>query len=199
MLFRSGNVGVELAAKNAGHAINVSFEPGRTDATQELTDIESFAVLEPKNDGFRNYFGEETDRPAEELLVDRAHLLTLTAPEMAVLVGGLRVLNTNTGFDSLGVLTTRPGALTNDFFTNLLDMNTEWRPSKACEHFYEGRDRKTGQLKWTASRVDLIFGSHSQLRAISEVYASAGSEKKFITDFVAAWSKVMSLDRFDRR
>lgn len=199
LIVLGGNVGVELAAKNAGHAINVPFEPGRTDATQELTDIESFAVLEPKNDGFRNYFGEEADRPAEELLVDRAHLLTLTAPEMAVLVGGLRVLNTNTSFDSLGVLTTRPGALTNDFFTNLLDMNTDWRPSKACEHLYEGRDRKTGQLKWTASRVDLIFGSHSQLRAISEVYASAGSEKKFITDFVAAWNKVMTLDRFDRR
>ncbi len=199
LIVLGGNVGLELAAKNAGHAIVVPFEPGRMDATQEQTDIESFAVLEPKNDGFRNYFGQETDRPAEELLVDRAHLLTLTAPEMTVLVGGLRVLDTNTGFDSLGVLTTRPGALTNDFFTNLLDMNTEWSRSKACEHVYEGRDRKTGQLKWTASRVDLIFGSHSQLRAISEVYASAGSDKKFVADFVAAWNKVMSLDRFDRR
>ena len=197
LIVLGGNAGLETAAKNAGHPINVPFKIGRTDATKESTDAESFAVLEPKTDGFRNYFGKGHDRPAEELLVDRANLLTLTAPEMTVLIGGLRVLNTNTGFEQLGVLTTRPAALTNDFFSNLLDMNTEWNKSTVCEHFYEGRDRKTGQVKWTASRVDLIFGSNSQLRAISEVYASAGSEKKFIRDFVAAWNKVMNLDRFD--
>ncbi len=197
LIVLGGNVGLEIAAKNAGYTIQVPFEPGRTDATESMTDVASFAVLEPKNDGFRNYFSKQIDRPAEELLVDRANLLTLTAPEMTVLVGGLRVLNVNTGFDSLGVLTKRPGTLSNDFFSNLLDMSTEWEPSKVCEHFYEGRDRQTGQLKWTASRVDLIFGSNSQLRAISEVYGSAGAEKKFIRDFVTAWNKVMNLDRFD--
>jgi catalase-peroxidase len=162
-----------------------------------MTDVESFGVLEPKNDGFRNYFSKQIDRPAEEYLVDRAQLLTLTAPEMTVLVGGLRVLGTNTGFEQLGVLTDRPGALTNDFFRNLLDMKTEWKKSSVCDHFFEGKDRSTGKLKWTASRVDLIFGSNSQLRAISEVYGSADSQQRFVDDFVKAWNKVMNLDRFD--
>jgi len=195
-----GSVGVEKAAKNAGHEVKVPFVPGRTDATQEMTDVESFAMLEPKSDGFRNYLPKDIDRPAEELLVDRAQLLTLTAPEMTVLVGGMRVLNTNAGsgpFAQLGVLTKKPEALTNDFFVNLLDMNTEWNKSKMCEHFFEGRDRKTGDVKWTATRVDLVFGSNSQLRSIAEVYASDNSQKKFVADFVAAWTKVMNLDRFD--
>ncbi len=171
--------------------------PGRTDASQQMTDVEAFAVLEPTTDGFRNYFGHEHDRPAEELLVDRAHLLTLTAPEMTVLLGGMRVLSTNSGFPQLGVFTKRPGTLTNDFFVNLLDMRTEWRKSPMCEHFFEGRDRETGELKWTGSRVDLVFGSNSQLRAIAEVYASDESQQKFVDDFVAVWNKVMNLDRFD--
>ncbi len=197
LIVLAGCAGLEKAALNAGYTITVPFTPGRTDATAEMTDVESFAVLEPKTDGFRNYFGHTHDRPAEELLVDRAHLLNLSAPEMTVLVGGLRVLNTNTGFAQLGVFTKRPEALTNDFFVNLLDMNTQWNKSTVCEHFYEGRDRSTGQVKWMGSRVDLIFGSNSQLRAISEVYASADAEKKFIRDFVAAWNKVMNLDRFE--
>ncbi len=197
MIVLGGSAGLEKAAKNAGYSITVPFIPGRTDATAEMTDVESFAVLEPKTDGFRNFFGKVHDRPAEELLVDRAHLLTLSAPEMTALVGGLRVLNTNTGFPQLGVFTKRPEALTNDFFVNLLDLNTEWKKSDVCEHFYEGRDRKTGQVKWMGSRVDLVFGSNSQLRAIAEVYAGADAEKKFIRDFVAAWNKVMNLDRFD--
>lgn len=197
LIVLGGNAGLEKAAKNAGYSITVPFIPGRTDATAEMTDVESFAVLEPKTDGFRNFFGKVHDRPAEELLVDRAHLLTLSAPEMTALVGGLRVLNTNTGFAQLGVFTKRPEALTNDFFVNLLDLNTEWKKSDVCEHFYEGRDRKTGQVKWMGSRVDLIFGSNSQLRAIAEVYAGADAEKKFIRDFVAAWNKVMNLDRFE--
>lgn len=197
LIVLGGNLGVELAAKQAGQVVDVPFVPGRTDATQEMTDVESFAVLEPKNDGFRNYFSKQIDRPAEELLVDRAQLLTLTAPEMAVLVGGMRVLGTNTGFEQLGVLTDRPGVLTNDFFRNLLDMQTEWKKSSVCEHFFEGKDRVTGKLKWTASRVDLIFGSNSQLRAISEVYGSSDSQERFVEDFVKAWTKVMNLDRFD--
>lgn len=197
MIVLGGSAGLEKAAKNAGYTITVPFIPGRTDATAEMTDVASFAVLEPKTDGFRNFFGKVHDRPAEELLVDRAHMLTLSAPEMTALVGGLRVLNTNTGFPQLGVFTKRPEALTNDFFVNLLDLNTEWKKSEVCEHFYEGRDRKTGQVKWTGSRVDLIFGSNSQLRAIAEVYAGADAEKKFIRDFVAAWNKVMNLDRFE--
>lgn len=195
-----GCAGIEKAAKNAGHTVSVPFAPGRTDATQEMTDVEAFAVLEPKSDGFRNYLPKTIDRPAEELLVDRAHLLNLTAPEMTVLVGGMRVLNTNTGtgpFAQLGVFTKKPESLTNDFFVNLLDLNTEWRKSPMCEHFFEGRDLKTGDVKWTATRVDLVFGSNSQLRAIAEVYASDNSQKKFLTDFVAAWNKVMNLDRFD--
>jgi catalase-peroxidase len=197
LIVLGGNLGVELAAKQAGRNVDVPFTPGRTDATQEMTDVESFGVLEPKNDGFRNYFSKQIDRPAEEYLVDRAQLLTLTAPEMTVLVGGLRVLGTNTGFEQLGVLTDRPGALTNDFFRNLLDMKTEWKKSSVCDHFFEGKDRSTGKLKWTASRVDLIFGSNSQLRAISEVYGSADSQQRFVDDFVKAWNKVMNLDRFD--
>ena len=162
-----------------------------------MTDVESFAVLEPTADGFRNYQRQGDDRSAPELLVDRARQLTLTAPELAVLVGGLRVLNANFGQSKLGVFTERPGALTNDFFVNLLDMGTEWRKSSACEHVYEGRDRRTGQVKWTGTAVDLVFGSNSQLRAIAEVYACDDAQQSFVRDFVAAWDKVMNLDRFD--
>ena len=197
LIVLGGNAAVEAAAKKAGHNVQVSFSPGRTDATQEKTDVESFAVLEQTTDGFRNYFGHSHDRPAEELLVDRAHLLTLTAPEMTVLIGGLRVLITNTSFPQLGTFTKRPETLTNDFFVSLLDMGTDWKKSPVCEHFFEGRDRKTGQVKWTGSRVDLVFGSNSQLRAISEVYGSEDSQQKFVKDFVGAWNKVMNLDRFD--
>ena len=197
LIVLGGNAGVEQAAKKAGHEVVVPFSAGRTDATQEQTDVESFAVLEPTTDGFRNYFGHVHDRPAEELLIDRAHRLTLSAPEMTVLVGGLRVLNTNVGFPQLGVLTKQPEALTNDFFVNLLDMNTEWQKSAVCDHFFEGRDRKTGEVRWLGSRVDLVFGSNSQLRALAEVYASEDAEQKFVNDFVAAWTKVMNLDRFD--
>ncbi len=197
LIVLGGSAAVEAAAKKAGQDVQIPFTPGRTDATQEKTDVESFAVLEPTTDGFRNYFGHTHDRPAEELLVDRAHLLTLTAPEMTVLVGGLRVLNTSTSFPQLGVFTKRPETLSNDFFKNLLDMGTDWKKSPVCEHFFEGRDSKTGQVKWTGSRADLVFGSNSQLRAISEVYASADSQQKFVKDFVAAWNKVMNLDRFD--
>jgi catalase-peroxidase len=197
LIVLAGNAAIEAAAKKAGHDVKVPFTPGRTDATQEMTDVESVAFLEPKHDGFRNYLGHELDRPAPENLVDRAQLLTLTAPEMTVLVGGLRVLGTNTGHPDLGVLTKNRGALTNDFFVNLLDMDTEWKVSPRCEHFYEGTDRKSGQMKWMATSVDLVFGSNSQLRAIAEVYASADNQTKFVTDFVAAWTKVMNLDRFD--
>jgi catalase-peroxidase len=197
LIVLGGTAAVEAAAKKAGNEVKVPFAPGRTDATQDKTDVDSFAVLKPVADGFRNYFGKEHDRPAEELLVDRAQLLTLTAPEMTVLIGGMRVLNTNTAFPQLGLLTKRPEALTNDFFVNLLDWNTEWAKSPVCEHFFEGKDRKTGAVKWTGSRVDLVFGSNSQLRAIAEVYASRDGQEKFVKDFVAAWTKVMNLDRFD--
>jgi len=197
LIVLGGCAGVEAAAKNAGSDVQVPFTPGRTDTTLEKTDVDSFAVLKPETDGFRNFFGKEHDRPAEELLVDRAQLLTLTAPEMTVLIGGLRVLKTNTSFPQLGVFTKRPETLTNDFFVNLLDMNTEWQKSPVCEHFFEGKDRKTGTAKWTGSRVDLVFGSNSQLRAISEAYASSDAQPKFVNDFVAAWTKVMNLDRFD--
>ena len=197
LIVLGGTAAVEAAAKKAGNEVKVPFAPGRTDATQDKTDVDSFAVLKPVADGFRNYFGKEHDRPAEELLVDRAQLLTLTAPEMTVLIGGMRVLNTNTTFPQLGLLTKRPEALTNDFFANLLDWNTEWTKSPVCEHFFEGKDRKTGAVKWTGSRVDLVFGSNSQLRAIAEVYASRDGQEKFVKDFVAAWTKVMNLDRFD--
>ncbi len=192
-----GCAAVEAAAKRAGHAVQVPFAPGRTDASQEMTDVESFAVLEPTADGFRNYQRKGDERSAAELLVDRAHQLKLTAPEMTVLVGGLRVLNANFGQSKLGVFTERPGSLTNDFFVNMLDMSTEWRKSSQSEHFYEGRDRRTGALKWTGTAVDLVFGSNSQLRAIAEVYACDDSQQKFVRDFVAAWNKVMNLDRFD--
>jgi catalase-peroxidase len=197
LIVLGGCAAVEAAAKKAGHDVQVPFSPGRTDASQQMTDVDSFAVLEPTADGFRNYQRKGDDRPAAGLLVDRAHLLTLTAPEMTVLVGGLRVLNANFGQSQLGVFTTRPGSLTNDFFVNLLDMGTEWRKSAICEHFYEGRDRRTGEVKWTGSAIDLVFGSNSQLRAIAEVYACGDSQEKFVRDFVAAWGKVMNLDRFD--
>ncbi len=198
LIVLGGCVGIEVAAKNAGVDVQVPFTPGRTDATQTDTDVEAFAVLEPTTDGFRNYFGHKTlDRPAEELLVDRAQKLTLTAPEMTVLIGGMRVLNTNADNMKLGVLTKKPEVLTNDFFVNLLEMGTVWKKSSVCEHFFEGIDRETGDVKWQATAVDLVFGSNSQLRAISEVYASDDSKQKFVVDFVAAWTKVMNADRFD--
>lgn len=197
LIVLAGSAAIEQAALKAGVEVKVPFVPGRTDATQEMTDTESFAVLEPEADGFRNYYGHDLDRPAEELLVNRAQLLSLTAPEMTVLIGGMRVMNTNVGFPGMGMLTERPETLSNDFFVNLLDMNTQWRVSPMCNHFYEGRDRKSGELKWTASSVDLVFGSNSQLRAIAEVYASDDGNEKFVHDFVAAWDKVMKLDRFD--
>jgi catalase-peroxidase len=192
-----GCAAVEAAAKKTGHDVQVPFSPGRADASQQMTDVDSFAVLEPTSDGFRNYLRQGDRRPAAELLVDRAHLLTLTAPEMTVLVGGLRVLGANFGQSKLGVFTTRPGTLTNDFFVNLLDMQLEWRKSAQCEHFYEGCNRGTGEVKWTGTAVDLVFGSNSQLRASAEVYACDDSRDKFVRDFVAAWCKVMNLDRFD--
>jgi catalase-peroxidase len=197
LIVLAGCVGVELAVKKAGHNLKVPFKPGRMDASAEQTDVESFAVLEPVADGFRNYLKGKYTIPAEALLVDRAQLLTLTAPEMTVLIGGLRVLQTNFGGTKSGVFTKRPGALTNDFFVNLLDMGTEWKPVSPEADTFEGRDRKTGKVKWTATRVDLVFGSNSILRALAEVYASADGEKKFVNDFVAAWNKVMNLDRFD--
>ena len=192
-----GCAAVQEAAKKAGHDVQVPFSPGRADALQEQTDVDSFAVLEPTADGFRNYFGSGHGRSAEELLVDRAHMLTLTAPEMTVLVGGMRVLNANVGESELGVFTERPEMLTSDFFVNLLDMNTRWQASSASEHVFEGRDHGTGELKWTGGAVDLVFGSNSQLRAIAEVYACDDSQQAFVRDFVAAWDKVMNLDRFD--
>ncbi len=197
LIVLGGCAAVEAAAAKAGVPAKVSFTPGRTDATQAMTDAESVAVLEPKYDGFRNYLGRKLDRPAAENLVDRAQLLTLTPPEMTVLVGGMRVLDTTVLFPGLGVLTKQPGALTNDFFVHLLDQSVVWEKAKICEHFFEGRDRKTGQVKWNATAVDLVFGSNSQLRALSEVYASADGKTKFVHDFVAAWTKVMNLDRFD--
>ncbi|MGB0260728.1 MAG: catalase/peroxidase HPI [Flavobacteriaceae bacterium] len=196
LIVLAGGAAIEAAAQNAGHDIEVPFTPGRTDATEEQTDVDSFAVLEPKADGFRNYLGAGHDRHAEELLLDRAHLLTLSAPEMTVLVGGMRVLNTNTDGTSHGVFTHQSEALTNDFFVNLLDMSTEWTPTDSSNSVYEGKDRSTGVLKWTATRNDLVFGSNSQLRALAEAYASDDASKQFVSDFVAAWVKVMNLDRF---
>jgi len=196
LIVLGGCTAVEEAAKKAGHNVKVPFSPGRTDASQKQTDVHSFAVLEPKADGFRNYLRTRNGISPEELLVDEAQLLKLTAPEMTVLIGGLRALNTNFGQSKHGVFTKRPGTLTNDFFVNLLDMNTKWSPS-STDGVYEGRDRKTGELKWTGTRVDLIFGSHSQLRALAEVYACNDSQKTFVKDFVAAWNKVMNLDRYD--
>jgi len=197
LIVLAGGVGIEQAAKAAGQALEVPFTPGRMDASQEQTDVESFAVLEPLADGFRNYQKARFTVTAEEMLVDRAQLLTLTAPEMTVLVGGLRVLGANVGQTAHGVLTQRPGTLSNDFFANLLDMGTAWKPTSEAAELFEGRDRSSGALKWTATRVDLVFGSNSQLRAIAEVYASADAQAKFTQDFVAAWIKVMNLDRFD--
>ncbi|WP_338148781.1 peroxidase family protein, partial [Metapseudomonas otitidis] len=197
LIVLAGGVGIEQAAKAAGQALEVPFTPGRMDASQEQTDVESFAVLEPLADGFRNYQKARFTVTAEEMLVDRAQLLTLTAPEMTVLVGGLRVLGANVGQTAHGVLTQRPGTLSNDFFANLLDMGTAWKPTSEAAELFEGRDRSSGALKWTATRVDLVFGSNSQLRAIAEVYASADAQAKFTQDFVAAWTKVMNLDRFD--
>ena len=195
LIVLAGNAGVEAAAQAAGHAVQVPFTPGRTDATQEQTDVESFAVLEPQADGFRNYRKAAYSVSPEEMLLDKAQLLTLSAPEMTALVGGLRVLGANHGGSQAGVFTQRPGQLTNDFFVNLVDMSTAWKPSG--DNAYEGRDRQTGAVKWTATRVDLAFGSNSQLRAIAEVYAQNDGGPKFVKDFVAAWNKVMNLDRFD--
>jgi catalase-peroxidase len=197
LIVLAGNAGIEKAAANAGHNIQVPFSAGRADATQEQTDVESFAVLEPKADGFRNFLKKKYSVSAEEMLVDKAQLLTLTAPEMTVLIGGLRVLNANYDQSSLGIFTKRPEVLTNDFFVNLLDLNTTWKGISGSEDVFEGRDRKTGQVKWTASRVDLIFGSNSELRALAEVYGCADATDKFISEFIAAWTKVMNLDRFD--
>ncbi|MDD5629390.1 MAG: catalase-peroxidase, partial [Elusimicrobia bacterium] len=197
LIVLAGCAGVEKAAKAAGHKVTVPFKPGRMDASQEQTDVSSFAVLEPAADGFRNYLKAKFSVPAEELLVDKAQLLTLTAPEMTALVGGMRVLNANFGQSKHGVFTKRPEALTNDFFVNLLDMGTEWKPAAKEADVFEGLDRATGKAKWTATRVDLIFGANSQLRALAEVYGSSDAQEKFVHDFVAAWDKVMSLDRFD--
>jgi catalase-peroxidase len=197
LIVLGGCAAVEQAAKNAGHEVTVPFFPGRTDATAEQTDVDAFSVLEPAADGFRNYLKKKYSVSAEELLIDRAQLLTLTAPEMTVLVGGLRVLNANVGQSRHGVFTTRPEALSNDFFVNLLDMGTTWKATPDADDLFEGRDRKSGELKWTGSRIDLVFGANSQLRALAEVYACKDAEQKFLHDFVAAWDKVMNLDRFD--
>ncbi len=197
MIVLGGNAAIEAAAKKAGHEVKVPFAPGRTDASQEMTDEESFAVLEPAADGFRNYARNGDARCVAELLVDRARQLTLTAPEMTVLIGGLRVLGANAVQSQLGVFTSRPGQLTNDFFANLLDMGTEWSKSAKCDHFFEGRDRKTGAVKWSGTAVDLLFGSNSELRAIAEVYGCDDAKEKFVRDFAAAWGKVMNLDRFE--
>ncbi|MGA7781820.1 MAG: catalase/peroxidase HPI [Paraburkholderia sp.] len=197
LIVLAGNAGIEQAAKSAGHAVTVPFTPGRGDASQEQTDVESVGALEPVADGFRNYLKGKFSVPAEALLIDRAQLLTLTVPEMTVLIGGLRVLDVHAGQNPHSVFTRRPGTLTNDFFRNLLDMRTEWQPRSSEREAFEGRDRKTGETKWTGSRVDLVFGSHAQLRALCEVYASEDGQEKFIKDFVAAWVKVMNLDRFD--
>jgi catalase-peroxidase len=197
LIVLAGCAGVEQAAKSAGVDVTVPFTPGRMDASQAQTDVESFAVLEPAADGFRNYLKAKYAVAAEELLVDRAQLLTLTAPEMTVLVGGMRVLSANFGQSRHGVFTERPETLTNDFFVNLLDMSTTWKATSEDDDVFEGRDRATGELKWTGTRVDLVFGSNSQLRALAEVYACEDSREKFVKDFVAAWNKVMNLDRFD--
>jgi catalase-peroxidase len=198
LIVLAGVAAVEKAAKDAGHAVTVPFSPGRTDASQEQTDVESFAVLEPFADGFRNYLKGPTKVPPEALLIDKAQQLTLSGPEMTALVGGMRVLGANVDRSKHGVFTTRPGVLTNDFFVNLLEMGTEWKPVTDAENLFEGYD-KSDKVKWTGTRVDLIFGSHSQLRAFAEVYACADAQEKFVRDFVAAWTKVMNLDRYDLR
>ena len=197
LIVLGGCAAVEAAAKQAGHEVQVAFTPGRTDATEEMTDAESFDVLEPTADGFRNYLQNGHALSSEHLLVDKAFMLSLSAPEMTALLGGMRALNANAGQSGLGVFTDRPGTLTNDFFVNLLDMATEWKAASDAEDVFEGRDRKTGELKWTGSRVDLVFGSNSELRALAEVYGSDDAERKLVRDFVAAWDKVMNLDRFD--
>jgi catalase-peroxidase len=197
LIVLGGAAAVEQAARDAGQDITVPFVPGRTDASQDQTDVESFSFLEPKADGFRNYVRAGEKLPAEVLLVDRAFMLNLTASEMAVLVGGLRALNANHGNVAHGVFTDRPGKLTNDFFVNLLDMGTEWKASADTENVYEGHDRSSGELKWTATAVDLVFGSNSELRAIAEFYATDDAKDTFVSDFVAAWDKVMTNDRFD--
>lgn len=197
LIVLGGCAAVEQAAKDAGHDVTVPFSPGRTDATQDQTDVESFAVLEPVADGFRNYLKNGQNKPAEELLVDRAQLLTLTAPEMTVLIGGMRVLNTNADGSSNGVYTDRPETLSNDFFVNMLSRDTEWKPQSGSQDVFEGQDRATGEVKWTGTRVDLVFGSNSQLRALAEVYGSEDAQETFVLDFVGAWTKVMNLDRFD--
>jgi len=197
LIVLAGCAAVEQAAKNAGHAVTVPFTPGRMDASQEQTDVESFEALEPIADGFRNYLKSQYTVPAEALLIDKAQLLTLTAPEMTVLIGGLRVLGANAGQSRHGVFAKRTDALTNDFFVNLLDMGVAWQPTTPAADLFEGRDRQTGEVKWTGTRVDLVFGSNSQLRALAEVYGSSDAQQKFVQDFVAAWSKVMNLDRFD--
>jgi catalase-peroxidase len=200
LIVLGGDAAIEKAAKDAGTEVKIPFSPGRTDASQEQTDVHSFTVLEPAADPFRNYVRKGEKRSVEDLLLDRVQLLTLTAPELTVLIGGMRALNANFGQAKHGVFTKRPGTLTNDFFVNLLDMSTQWQPSATSNGsgaVYEGHDRKTGALKWTATRADLLFGSNSQLRAIAEVYGCADSKEKFVKDFAAAWSKVMNLDRFD--
>ncbi|HSW53869.1 MAG TPA: peroxidase family protein, partial [Ignavibacteriaceae bacterium] len=197
LLVLGGCAAVEAAAKDAGHKIEVPFTPGRMDASQAQTDVESFTVLEPEADGFRNYAKKAYTMSAEEMLVDKAQLLTLSAPEMTVLVGGMRVLGANFGNSKHGVFTNQVGKLTNDFFVNLLDMGTKWKPTSDKGDVFEGRDRRNGKVKWTGTRVDLIFGSNSQLRALAEVYAQDDAKQKFVKDFVAAWNKVMNLDRFD--
>ncbi|NBU20826.1 catalase-peroxidase, partial [bacterium] len=197
LIILAGSAAVEQAAKKAGHPVSVSFTPGRMDASQAQTDVQSFAVLEPKADAFRNYYADGNQLSPTQMLVERAQLLTLSVPEMTALIGGMRVLDANTGHSKNGVFTQKPGVLTNDFFVNLLDMSTQWQKSAKSDGIYEGLDRKSGQLKWNATPVDLIFGSHSELRAIAEVYASQGGQKKLVQDFAKAWVKVMNLDRFD--
>jgi catalase-peroxidase len=196
LIVLGGDAAIEQAAKAAGYDVKVPFSAGRTDASQDQTDVESFAVLEPKADGFRNFMTPGLQTPAEYLLIERAEMLTLTAPEMTALVGGLRVLGANADRSPRGVFTKRPGQLTNDFFVNLLDMETAWTPTSEAADAFEGRSRTTGAVTWTASRVDLLFGSNSELRALAEVYASDDAQEKFVQDFVGAWSKVMNLDRF---
>ena len=196
LIVLGGCAAIEKAANDGGHAIDVPFTPGRMDASQEQTDVDSFGVLEPRADGFRNYLQGDYDNSAEELLVDKAQLLTLTAPEMTALIGGMRVLGANADGSDHGVFTDKKGTLSNDFFVNLLDMSTEWKATSSDEEEFEGRDRVSGEVKWTGTRVDLIFGSNSQLRAIAEVYAQSDAKAKFAEDFVAAWTKVMNADRF---
>jgi catalase-peroxidase len=197
LIVLGGNAAVEKAAKDAGYDITLPFHPGRGDATQEQTDVESFSYLEPRADGFRNFLGNEQKAAGEDLLIDKANLLTLSVPEMTVLIGGLRVMNTNYDHSDYGVFTKTPGTLTNDYFINVLDLSTTWKSKSSADLLFEGRDRKTGDLKWIGTHVDLIFGSNTELRAIAEVYASNDGKEKMVNDFAAVWYKVMNLDRFD--